>query len=152
MAAGWQTNRESGHCIQDEQGRRLVDWVLVGVGDLLRFPLVAKEREEWRREERREWRSCIATVCPTFFLCLRPCGHTHRQLFPYTHAFTQYSTVQYSILSYTFSSCIYYVPTQSVHVESTLLLLHNTYKLPGSWLYSLYSTKAVPYNLEPMLS
>lgn len=62
----------SGHCIQDEQGRRQVDWVLVGVGDLLRFPSVAEERgergEDGAGEERRELRACVAAVCPTFSL------------------------------------------------------------------------------------
>lgn len=42
--------RGSGHHIQDKQGRLPVDWVLVGVGDLLRFPWVAEDRGDWREE------------------------------------------------------------------------------------------------------
>lgn len=123
MAAGWQcsrqTNRGSGHCIQDKQGRRQVDWVLVGVGDLLRFPLVAEDRRMrggWSRrgEEGAKilYCCCLSHFHPplshtfSFSHHLCPCCHTDTLFIPihlhnYTHThFSRHSRIQRSCLLY----------------------------------------------------
>lgn len=163
MAAGWQcsrqTNRGSGHCIQDKQGRRQVDWVLVGVGDLLRFPLVAEDRRMrggWSRrgEEGAKilYCCCLSHFHPplshtfSFSHHLYPCCHTDTLFIPiHLHIYT----LQRSILPYTLFKAF-------THTAFMLVVLwcvcYTTYKHTGPWPCSLHSIEATPYNLELMLS
>lgn len=156
--AGRQTEG-SGHCIQDEQGRRQVDWVLVGVGDLLRFPSVAEERgergEDEAGEERRELRACVAAVCPTFSLpslflsfsnAVPAVTLTDTLSVPihlYLHSAVQYTSIHTYQGTIQFSLLLYTTFLVTVGMLSVLwLCLHTTYKHLGPWPCSLYSIKS----------
>lgn len=60
--------------IQDEQGRRQVDWTLVGVGDLLRFSSATKRRRG--REGIVEGRALITAVSVLLSLSLLSLSHS----------------------------------------------------------------------------
>lgn len=139
MAAGWQcsrqTNRGSGHCIQDKQGRRQVDWVLVGVGDLLRFPLVAEDRRMRGGWSRRGEEGAKILYCRCLSHFHPPLSHTlsltisvpvvtqTHSLFPYTYIFTHYKGVfshtHFSRHSHIQRSCsLYFGVSATPHINT----------------------------------